>query len=245
MSRPAATVALVTGATGGIGRQVASDLAGRGWTVLVAAHSADVARAVAADLTDAGDVRALETGLDASDDVAVAAVPQAVLAAAGRLDVLVNSSAAFAYWTELASAADLDAARAVMEARHFGPWRLTQVLLPLLCESPRPRVVNVSSGAGPYGHLPFGLTRRRPAAARRDASEAALEALTATLAADMAGSGVLVDAVCPGRTPTWPGGERRGAQQVAEAAAALVLAAVLADEGRSAVFLRDGELLPR
>ena len=243
MPDPAA-VALVTGSTRGIGRQVAADLAGRGLTVLVSGRSAEVARATAAGLSGAGDVRALDLDLDVTDATAVAAVPGAVRDAAGGLDVLVNNAAAFVDWTELASAADLDVARGVMETNLFGPWRLAQVLLPLLRESAHARIVNVSSGGGSHGDEQFGLTRRGGAAASYGVSKAALNALTATLAAELAGSGVLVNVVCPGLTATWPGAEQMGARPVAEGAASVVAAAVLPDDGPSGAFLRDGRPLP-
>ena len=238
------TVALVTGATRGIGRQVVVDLARRGVTVLVSGRDAQAARTTAAELAGEGDVRALDIDLDVTDAQAVAAAPAAVRDAAGRLDVLVNNAAAFVDWTEVASAADLGVARGVMEANLFGPWRMVQVLLPLLRESPHPRVVNVSSGGGSHGDEQFGLTRRGGAAASYGISKAALNALTATLAAELAGTGVLVNAVCPGLTATWPGAEQMGARPVAEGAASVVAAALLPDDGPSGTFLRDGSPIP-
>ena len=238
------TVALVTGATRGIGRQVASDLAARGFTVIVSGRDVEAARSTAAELAARGDVRALALGLDVADARAVAAVPAAVRDVAGRLDVLVNNAAAYVDWTEVASAADLGLARDVMETNLFGPWRMVQVLLPLLRESPHPRVVNVSSGAGSHGDEQFGLTRRGGAAASYGISKAALNALTATLAAELAGTGVLVNAVCPGLTATWPGAEQMGARPVEEGAASVLAAAVLPDGGPSGAFLRDGGPIP-
>ncbi len=245
MSEPAVTVALVTGAAGGVGRQVAADLASRGWIVLVPGRSVDVARSLAADLAGFGDVRALEVDLDVTVPAAVEAVPEAVRAATGRLDVLVNNTAAFASWNELASSAGVAAARIVMESNDFGPWRLAQILLPLLRESPHPRIVNVSSGGGSCSDAPTRPTPRRGTAAGHGVSRAALSALTATLAAELAGSNVLVNAVEPGHTATWPGTQQVGAPWVLEVAASVVLAAVLPDGGPSGAFPRDdGELLP-
>jgi NAD(P)-dependent dehydrogenase (short-subunit alcohol dehydrogenase family) len=238
------TVALVTGATRGIGRQVAADLAARGFTVVVSGRDAAAALATAAELSDRGDVRALGLGLDVADVRAVAAVPAAVRDVTGRLDVLVNNAAAFVDWTEVASAADLDVAREVMDTNLFGAWRMVQALLPMLRESPHPRVVNVSSGGGSHGDEQFGLTRRGGAAASYGISKAALNALTATLAAELAGTGVLVNAVCPGLTATWPGAEQMGARPVEEGAASVVAAVVLPDGGPSGAFLRDGHPIP-
>lgn len=208
------TVALVTGATRGIGRQVAADLAARGFTVVVSGRDAAAALVTAAELSDRGDVRALGLGLDVAD------------------------------WTEVASAADLDVARDVMDTNLFGAWRMVQALLPMLRESPHPRVVNVSSGGGSHGDEQFGLTRRGGAAASYGISKAALNALTATLAAELAGTGVLVNAVCPGLTATWPGAEKMGARPVEEGAASVVAAVVLPDGGPSGAFLRDGHPIP-
>jgi NAD(P)-dependent dehydrogenase (short-subunit alcohol dehydrogenase family) len=240
-----ATVALVTGATRGIGRQVAADLAGRGVMVLVSGRRAEAALSTAAELTAlGGEIRALDIDLDVTQAAAVAAVPAAVRDVAGRLDVLINNAAAFVDWTEVASEADLDVAGTVVETNLFGPWRLTQVLLPLLRESPHPRVVNVSSGGGSHGDEQFGLTRRGGAAASYGISKAALNALTATLAAELAGTGVLVNAVCPGLTATWEGAEQMGARPVAEGAASVISAALLPDDGPTGAFLRDGRPIP-
>ena len=147
-------------------------------------------------------------------------------------------------WTETAGAADLAAAEAVVQTNLFGAWRATQALLPLLRQSPHPRVVNVSSGAGSHGDEQFGLTRRGGAAATYGVSKAALNALTATLAAELDGTPVLVKAACPGLTATWPGAEQMGARPVAEGAASVVWAATLPDDGPRGGLFRDGRPLP-
>lgn len=229
-------VALVTGAAHGLGHEVARQLGAAGFRVLLAARDADAARTAAAD---AG-VEALPVGLDVTDPAAVAAAA----AALDRLDVLVNNAAAYVDWSETASGADLDAARQVVETNLFGAWRLTQALLPLLRRSPAPRVVNVSSGAGSHGDPAFGLTARGGTAATYGISKAALNALTTTFATELAGTGVLVNAVCPGLTATWPGAEEMGARPVQESAAGVVWAATLPDDGPTGGFFRDREPLP-
>jgi NAD(P)-dependent dehydrogenase (short-subunit alcohol dehydrogenase family) len=237
-------VVLVTGAARGIGKEVARQLAECGATVLVSARDADHAGAAAKDLVAAGDVRALKVNLDVTDDAGVRAAAQALEDDPGRLDVLVNNAAAYVDWSEMASGADLAAAHQVLEVNLFGPWRLTNALLPLLGRSDHPRIVNVSSGAGSHGDKQFGLARRGGAAASYGISKAALNALTSTLAAELAGTPILVNAVCPGLTATWPGAEDMGARPVAEGAASVLWAATLPDDGPSGELRRDGRPLP-
>jgi len=239
------TVVLVTGASKGIGLEVARQLARRGATVLVSARDPERAEsAAAAAAADGGDVRPLAVGLDVADGASVRAAAAALERGPGRLDVLVNNAAAYVDWTETASAADLGAAETVVQTNLFGAWRVTRALLPLLRRSPHPRVVNVSSGAGSHGDDQFGLTRRAGAAASYGISKAALNAFTATLAAELADTPVLVNAACPGLTATWPGAEQMGARPIADGAASIVWAATLPDDGPRGGLFRDGRPLP-
>lgn len=239
------TVALVTGAARGIGREVARQLADRGLVVLLAARG-DKADVAARELADDGrDVRPL--ALDVTDTESVGAARRAVDEGFGRLDVLVNNAAAYADWTETASTADLAAARQVFETNLFGTWQVTQAFLPLLRASAHPRLIVVSSGAGSHGEPQFGLAVSG-AAASYGISKAALNALAAKLAAELFADGdgarVLVNAVDPGLTATAPGMEAMGARPVADGAASIVWAATLPDDGPTGGFFRDGTPLP-
>ncbi|MQA32764.1 SDR family NAD(P)-dependent oxidoreductase [Modestobacter roseus] len=235
-------VALVTGAARGLGREVCRQLADRGLRVLLAARDRAAADEAATDL--GGGVRPLPVALDVTDPGSVAAAAATISRDPGRLDVLVNNAAAFVDWSETASGADLDRAREVLETNLLGTWRVTQALLPLLSASPAPRVVNVSSGAGSHGDDAFGLRARDGRAASYGVSKAALNALTATLATELAGTPVLVNAVCPGLTATYPGAEAMGARPVEESARGVVWAATLPDDGPRGGFFRDGRPLP-
>lgn len=191
-------VALVTGAAHGLGREVARRLADD-HLVLISARKPDAAAHAADELG----VRALPVGLDIGDPASVTAAVDALSSDPGRLDVLINNAAAYVDWAETGTGADLDAARAVVEINLFGACRLVQAALPLLKRSPHPRIVNVSSGAGSHGDPAFGLTARGGAAATYGISKASLNALTSTLAAELAGTPVLINAVCPGLTATY------------------------------------------
>ena len=140
--------------------------------------------------------------------------------------------------------ADLPATHQVLEVNLFGAWRLTNALLPLLRRSDHPRIVNVSSGAGSHRDDQFGLAKRGGTAASYGISKAALNALTSTLAAELADTPILVNAVCPGLTATWPGAEAMGARPVAEGAASVLWAATLPDDGPTGELRRDGRPRP-
>ncbi len=236
-----AQVALITGAGGGIGAEVARQLAARGFSVLLSGRDPQRAQA-AAEAIGAG-ARALPVGLDVADAASVTRAVDALTADPGRLDVLINNAAAYVDWTEIASQADLTAAREVMEVNLFGAWRLTNALLPLLLASAAPRVVHLSSGAGSHTDSQFGLARRGGSAASYGISKAALNALTATQAAELADTPVLVNAVCPGLTATYPGAEAMGARPVTDGAAGVVWAATLPDDGPRGGLFRDGRPL--
>ncbi|NHA69687.1 SDR family NAD(P)-dependent oxidoreductase [Phycicoccus flavus] len=231
--------ALVTGASRGIGAEVARRLAEHGLRVVVTARDADRAVEVARALPGSGhEGHALDVTVPDTVNAVVDALDR------GGLDVLVNNAAAYVDWAETGLSADLDAARRVMETNLFGPWLVAQAAVPLLRRSAHPRLVNVSSGGGSHGDEAFGLTTRSGAAASYGISKAALLALTSTLAAELADSAVLVNAVCPGLTATFEGAEQMGARPVAEGAAGIVWAATLPDDGPSGGFFRDGLPLP-
>jgi NAD(P)-dependent dehydrogenase (short-subunit alcohol dehydrogenase family) len=233
-------IVLITGAAHGLGLEIARQLAAPDRRIVITARDPGAAEEAA---RHAG-VAALPVGLDVADPASVAAAVAALTQHPGRLDVLINNAAAYVDWTETATGADLEAAHRVVETNLFGAWRLTQAVLPLLRRSPHPRVVNVSSGAGSHDDEAFGLRSRGGAAATYGISKAALNAFTSTLATELADTPIVVNAVCPGLTATWPGAEQMGARPVAESAAGVVWAATLPDDGPRGGFFRDGRPLP-
>jgi NAD(P)-dependent dehydrogenase (short-subunit alcohol dehydrogenase family) len=235
-------VMFVTGAASGLGRAVAGELAGLGHQVIISSRDVSAARVAASELGER--VTALPVGLDVSDEDSVTEAAAALTAQPGRLDVLINNAAAYVDWTETGTGADLTEAHRVLETNLFGAWRLTQALLPLLRGSGSPRIVNVSSGAGSHGDDAFGLRARHGAAASYGISKTALNALTSTLAAELADTNVLINSVCPGLTATWPGAEGMGARPVVDSVIGIVWAATLPNGGPSGGFFRDTQPLP-
>ena len=235
-------VVLVTGAAHGLGWEVARQLTAADRHVIIASRDAGQAGRAADALGE--DAEALSVGLDLTDPASIEAAARAVRDSPGRLDGLVNNAAAFVDWTETATHADMDAAQQVIATNLLGTWRLIQALLPLLRQSLAPRIVNVSSGAGSHGDDTFGLRMRGGTAATYGISKAALNALTSTLAVELAGTPVLVNSVCPGLTATWPGAESMGARPPEESAPGVVWAATLPDGGPTGGFFRDARPLP-
>jgi NAD(P)-dependent dehydrogenase (short-subunit alcohol dehydrogenase family) len=222
------TVAVVTGANRGIGLEVARQLAGRGWEVVVG--SRDPGRGEAA--ARAVGVRAAPP-LDVADDASVASFATWLDARHGRLDVLVNNAGIHYDTYQTAIDADLAVVREALEVNLMGAWRCARALVPLMTGGGR--LVNVSSGAGAFAEAGGGT----PA---YGVSKAALNMLTVKLAHDLRPRGILVNAVCPGWVATDMGGQ--GGRPVSQGAAGVLWAVDLPDDGPSGGFFRDGRRIP-
>lgn len=233
-------VALVTGAAHGIGLEVARQLAQLGIDVLVGARDPDKAEAAVRGVEG---VSALPLSLDITDQEAVDLALQVVETTKGRLDILVNNAAAHPHRNETVTATDLHSAMSVVQVDLFGTWRMTISALKLLRRAPRPRVVNVSSGAGSHSDDRYGLAAADGRYASHAIGKAAVNALTAALAAELADTAIMVNAVCPDVTATVPGAETLGARPVGESAPGVVWAATLPDDGPRGGFYRDGKPL--
>jgi NAD(P)-dependent dehydrogenase (short-subunit alcohol dehydrogenase family) len=153
----------------------------------------------------------------------------------GRLDVLVNNAAILYDTWQRALTADLEVVREALETNTLGVWQMCQAFVPLLRRSQHGRIVNVSSEAGSLASMDGGT----PA---YNMSKVALNALTRMLAAELRGSRILVNAVCPGWVATDMGGA--GGRPVAEGAVSVLWAVTLPDGGPTGGFFRDGKPLP-
>lgn len=220
-------LALVTGANRGIGKEVGRQLAERGYRVLLAGRSLAKAQDAAAEL---GNENLIPVQLDVADPQSIAALHDRVVQEFNQLDVLINNAAInYDTWQQAVNA-DLNMVRDTFETNVYGAWLLCQAFVPLLRQSPHPRIVNVSSGSGSLNEMGGGT----PAYSMTKAS---LNALTRMLASELRGDQILVNAICPGWVATDMGGS--GGRPVADGASGIVWAAMLPDDGPSGGFFRD------
>ena len=179
------SVAVVTGASSGIGTATARLLSQEGWRVLLVARRAERLEALASDL---GNAVAVSADLTAADG------PDRVREAAGRepsLDLLVNNAGGA--WRAAFADGGYENVRRTMEINFDAVVRLTEALLPLVRSSAPSSIVNVSSVAGRVG---------RPKVGAYAASKYALAGWTESLGYEEAPYGVHVGLVLPGFVAT-------------------------------------------
>ncbi len=228
------SIALVTGGNRGIGLEVCRQLAQRGFTVLLGSRDLAKGNQAAAPLRQA-DLPVAAHQLDVTDDESIEQLRRHVETEYGHLDVLINNAAILYDTWQNTLTADLQVVQEAFDTNTLGAWRMCQAFLPLLRHSPHGRIVNVSSEAGSLASMGGGT----PA---YNLSKAALNALTRMLAAELRGTRLLVNAVCPGWVATDMGGP--GGRPVEVGAASVVWAATLPNDGPSGGFFRDGKALP-
>lgn len=186
---PASRVAIVTGASRGIGAAIARRLAADGLTVVVNyAGSAREAEAVAADIEAAGG-RALTHQADVSDAAAVSRMFAKAEAAFGGVDVLVNNAGVL----KLATLAESDDALfdSVIDINVKGTFNTLREAARRLRDGGR--IVNLSSSLVGLLMPTYGVYA---------ASKAAVEAMTAVLMKELRGRNITVNSVAPGPTAT-------------------------------------------
>ena len=209
MNRLDGRVAVITGASTGIGRAVARSFGRQGMRLVLASQNPERLGETVDELRSEGfDVLGVPT--DVADEAQVQALADAALAAYGAVHVLVNNAGVFApgYMWDI-SAEDW---KWVMDVNLWGPIHAIRALVPHMLTLDEAHVVNVSSAGGlmPAGvHGPYCTTKH------------GLVGLSKALRADLAikGANVGVTVVCPGavQTPitsqletTGPGGVPRG-----------------------------------
>jgi 3-oxoacyl-[acyl-carrier protein] reductase len=187
--------ALVTGSTSGIGRGIATALAGEGATVIVHGRNPERAGETAALIRDAGGTAHIAMG-DLATDEGAAAVADAVAQATGGIDILVNNiggtesyGGQMLSWFEVGTAEWLG----TLQQNLLSAVRMIRAFVPAMRDCGWGRVINISSGGG-----------AEPPVSVPDycAAKAGLNNLTVSLSKELSRSGVTVNTVSPGCTRT-------------------------------------------
>jgi 3-oxoacyl-[acyl-carrier protein] reductase len=183
-------IALVTGASQGIGRACALELARQGASVALAARSLDKLIAVAAEISAAGGV-AHPFELDVASEESIKAGSKAVIAHFGKVEILVNNAGITRDMLAMRmKRQDWDD---VMMTNLTGAFLLTQAVMSSMVKSRWGRIINVTSVVGETGQA---------GQSNYAASKAGMIGLTKSLARELSGRTITVNAVAPGYIET-------------------------------------------
>lgn len=220
---------LVTGGNRGIGLEICRQLAKMGHTVLMGSRNLQNGEKAATGIE--GNITVKQLSVTDIDDTKKLA--SEIEQDFGQLDVLINN-AGILIGSQGPSDVDIAEVKKIMETNFYGPWQLSQAMLPLLKKSDDGRIINMSSGMGEWANLELGgYTGYR-------LSKTSLNALTVQLAHELLGL-VKVNAMCPGWVKTDMGGAG-ATRNVTEGADTAVWLATAA-EIPTGKFFRDRKVI--
>jgi 2-deoxy-D-gluconate 3-dehydrogenase len=180
-------VAIVTGASRGLGSAIVRALVDEGMNVVAAARSADALRSLAA--TDPERIQAVAVDLEEADTAQI--LVDAALTTFGRLDAVVNNAGVAP--AGAIETMDLDEWQRIFAVNVFSPVALMKAAAGVFLEQRSGKVVNIGSLSG---------LRGKPTLAAYSASKGALARLTEAAAAEWARHGVQVNMIAPGAFAT-------------------------------------------
>jgi NAD(P)-dependent dehydrogenase (short-subunit alcohol dehydrogenase family) len=233
---PSKRIAIVTGGNRGIGHEIARQLAAADLFVVIGARDR-VKCETAVESLKAGGGKVAGLVLDVNDTKSVRSFVEQVEKLHGAPAVLVNNAGVYPESTN-AKVVDTPTSiwRETLETNLFGAVRMCREVVPLMSKLRYGRIVNISSGLGQLQKMGEGSPAYR-------VSKAALNALTRTLAAEVAGKGILVNSMSPGWVRTDMGGDE-APRSVEEGAETAVWLSLLPSNGPTGQFFRDRKPIP-
>lgn len=238
-------IALVTGGNRGIGREIARQLALKGYHVLIGCRDATKGKQAISEMHKDGMMVNLEV-VDVNQVESVQQMVDRVKKAYGRLDVLINNAGIILDRGVSVLEVEESVVKETFETNFFGALRMVQAVVPLMKEQKYGRIVNLSSGLGAFEIMSGGgPNQNHPLVRQLGGSSSAyrisktmLNALTCLVAQDVADMGIKVNAVCPGSVQTDMGGAD-APRTVEEGADTAVWLATLDEEGPNGGYFRD------
>ncbi|MFJ3025997.1 SDR family oxidoreductase [Streptomyces tendae] len=236
------TIALVTGANKGIGYEIAAGLGRRGWSVGIGARD-ELRREEAVATLRASGADAFGVPLDVTDDASVTAAAQLIEKRAGRLDALVNNAGIAGGRPEEPTTIGLETVRRLVETNVLGVIRVTNAMLPLLCRSAHPRIVNQSSHVGSLTLQTTPDVDLGGISGAYAPTKTYLNAVTIQYAKELYGTRILINNACPGYVATDLNGFS-GTQTPEQGAAIAIRLATLPDDGPTGQLFDDDGVVP-
>ncbi len=179
-------VACVTGASRGIGREIALTLAREGIKIIVASNEPENNEKVAAEIREAGG-EAVTQFLDLTQSDQIATAFREMVASCGQLDILVNNAGITK--DGLAARMKKDAWDLVLQINLTGAFLCSQAVMPVMMKARWGRIVNIASVVGQMGNV---------GQANYVSSKAGIIGLTKALGKELAARNITVNAVAPG-----------------------------------------------
>lgn len=183
-------VAIITGASSGIGRETAREFAAHGASVILASRSRDKLERIAADLAPLPG-HCLVVPTDVTERLSVEALIRKTVEEYGAVDILVNNAGVGLF----ASIADgnIENARYLFEVNFWGAVHCIQAAVPYMSDRRRGHIVNVASIVGHIAPPYMGMY---------SATKHALAAVSDSLRIELGGTGIGVSTIYPGLTET-------------------------------------------
>ena len=229
--------ALISGGNRGIGLEIGRQLKRAGYQVALGSRDPEAGRQAAESFVTEG-LEPAVIPLDVTYAQSVEAAVQETQRLFGRIDVLVNNAGILLDRPtddggNSVANIPIDIVNATLQTNAVGALRLTQACLPIMQAANYGRIVNISSGLGQLSDMGGGMVAYRM-------SKVALNAMTATLAAELGSGSIKVNAMAPGWVRTDMGGAN-ASRSVEEGADTAVWLAQLPDDGPSGKFFQDRE----
>jgi len=200
-------IVLITGANSGIGKETTKALAKKGATIVMACRNLTKANPVCETIKQKSGNRQIEVmQLELASLNSIRQFAQQFSQKYQQLKVLINNAGVFCIKKEETQ----DGFEKTMGTNYIGPFLLTNLLLPLLKQTPEARIINVSSNAYSQGQIDLGDLQKYHGFKAYASSKLAIVLFTQELAERIKDTGITVNALHPGHVATniwnmWPG----------------------------------------